>query len=255
MITQVSRIQKQHLRGNRSMKRILKVYADQENIAAIREVAKLIESYDAFVVIEADEKTSRSLARKFPVEDITAQYELSFRDRRVATSQPRINAAGSTRPHAGYRGERPLRPGPHHYLVQFIGPVKQNWLRKIRATGAKLREPRGNFTYVVWAREPMLRRVARMNFVRWLGHLPYKERIAPQVLGERMGPKLPRRRERPGVYTVEIFAPEDAGRIARACRRLGFQVISQEPKARLLLLRSKEAEGATCRKPSNRSSR
>jgi subtilisin family serine protease len=227
------------------MKKILKVYADKKDVAAICKAARVIESYDAFVLAEADEKASRSLGRKFPVEDITNQYDLSFRDRRVATSQPRINAAGSTRPHAAYRDERPLRPGPHHYVVQFIGPIKQNWLTKIRATGAKLREPRGNFAYVVWAREPTLLKVAGMSFVRWLGHLPYKDRISPQVLGKRTGPKLPRRRERPGVYTVEIFAPEDAGRIARASRRLGFEIISQEPRARLLLLKTKEAESAT----------
>src|SRR5258706_4959197 len=206
------------------MKNILKVYTEKKNIAAIREAARIIESYDAFVLVEADERTSRSLARKFPVEDITAQYDLSFGDRRIATSQPRINSAGSTRAHAAYRSERPLKPGPHHYVVQFIGPIKQNWLTKIRATGAKLREPRGNFAYVVWAKEPMVRKVAGMSFVRWLGHLPYEDRIAPQVLGKRIGPKLPRRRERPGVYTVEIFASEDTGRIARASRGLGFEV-------------------------------
>jgi serine protease AprX len=127
------------------MKNILKVYAGKKDIAAIREAARIIESYDAFILVEADEKTSRSLARKFPVEDITAQYELSFGDRRIVTSQPRISSTGSTRPHAAYRSERPLKPGPHHYMVQFIGPIKQNWLMRIRATGAKLREPRGNF--------------------------------------------------------------------------------------------------------------
>jgi len=229
------------------MKNILKVYAGKKDIAAIHEAARIIESYDAFILVEADEKTSRSLARKFPVEGITAQYERSFGDRRIATSQPRISSTGSTRPHAADRRERPLKPGPHHYMVQFIGPIKQNWLMRIRATGAKLREPRGNFAYVICAKEPMARKVAGTSFVRWLGHLPYKDRIAPRVLGKRTGPKLPRRRERSGVYSVEIFSSEDAGRIARACRSLGFEVISQEPKARLLLLRTKEADSATTR--------
>jgi len=82
------------------VKNILKVYAEKKDIAGIREAARIVESYDAFVLVEADEKMSRSLARKFPVEDITAQYVLSFGDRRIATSHPRINSAGSTRPHA-----------------------------------------------------------------------------------------------------------------------------------------------------------
>jgi len=35
---------------------------------------------DGFVLVEAEEKASRSLARKFPVEDITAHYDLSKHD-------------------------------------------------------------------------------------------------------------------------------------------------------------------------------
>jgi len=103
----------------------------------------------------------------------------------------------------------------------------------------------GNFAYVVWAKEPMLPKIAGLSFVRWLGHLPCRDRIAAQVLGEDHGPKIPRRRERPGVFTVEIFASEDAGSIARAARGLGFQVISQEPKAHLLLVKSTESESGT----------
>jgi hypothetical protein len=37
------------------MKNILKVYAGKKDIAAIREAARIIESYDAFILVEADE--------------------------------------------------------------------------------------------------------------------------------------------------------------------------------------------------------
>jgi serine protease AprX len=226
------------------MNKILKVYADTKEVPSIRNVAKVVETYDAFVLVEASNKAASSLARKFPVEDITSQYDLSLGNRTVSTSKSRIDAKGVTRTHIAYKAERSLKPGPHHYIVQFIGPIKQQWLSKVRSTGAILREPRGNFAYVIRATQPMLPKIAAMRFVRWLGHLPFEDRISPEALGKRSGPKLPRRRERPGVYTVEIFAPEGAGPIASASRELGFEVISKEPKARLLLVRSADGKDA-----------
>ena len=81
------------------MPKILKVYANKEDVAAIRATGKVIEKYDAFLLVEADEKEASALTRKYPVKDITAQYELKFGGRTVDTSQPRITAVGATRPH------------------------------------------------------------------------------------------------------------------------------------------------------------
>ncbi|MFL6452008.1 MAG: S8 family serine peptidase [Bryobacteraceae bacterium] len=55
---------------------------------------------------------------------------------------------------------------------------------------------------------------------------------------------MPRRWERQGVYTVEIFDPDDAGKITRAARTLGFQILSQEPKAHHILVQSTERKAA-----------
>ena len=230
------------------MSRIMKVYAGNQDAAAIREVAKVIEKYDSFLLVEADEAAAAALGRQFPYEDITGHYDLKFGGRTIDTSQPRITASGSTRPHAAYKGTRGLAPGSHHYVVQFIGPIKPIWLSRVRAAGAKLRQPMSNFAYVILASPAALPRIAGMRFVRWLGHLPHRDRIAPSVLGEEKGPKLPRRRERPGVYTVEIFASEDLARIARAARGLGLDVLSQEPKAHLLIVKSTDSDRSTQKK-------
>ena len=82
------------------MSRIMKVYAGKEDAAAIREAAKVIEKYDAFLLVEADEAEAAALGRRFPYEDITDQYNLKFGDRTIDTSRPRITAAGTTRSHA-----------------------------------------------------------------------------------------------------------------------------------------------------------
>jgi serine protease AprX len=224
------------------MMKILKVYADGKDAAAIRQAAKIIEKYDAFLLVETNEEEAKSLARKFPLEDVTAQYALKIGDRIVDTSRPRITATRAAHPHPAYKGARQLPPGPHHYIVQFVGPIKQSWLSRLRATGSRLRQPLDNFAYVVLATEKSLPKIAALSFVRWLGHLPHQDRIARSALGEEQGPKLPRRKARPGLYTIEIFASEDAGRIARSARGLGFQILSEEAKARLLIVQHTGSE-------------
>jgi hypothetical protein len=218
------------------MQKTLKVYASKQDVPAIAAVAKVIEKYDAFLLVEANEAAAKSLARKYPVEDITDHYALTFGSRTIDTSKPRITAQG-TRTHAAYKGQR-LAPGPHHYVVQFIGPIKQAWLRRVQAAGAKLRQPMSNFAYVVLARDSMLPKIASLRFVRWLGHLPHSDRVAASLVDAEKGPHLPRRRPRPGTYTVGAFAAEDVPGIARAARKLDFKVLSQEPKAQLLIVES-----------------
>jgi serine protease AprX len=214
---------------------ILKVYANVDEITSALPSAKLIEKYDAFVVVQASEAAAKELAKKFPLEDISDQYTLRFGDRTVKTpKQPPATAGKRT----AAKGAEKLGSGPHHYIVQFIGPVKQSWLAQVRKAGGKLREPMGNFAYVVWAKEAMLPKIAALAPVRWVGHLPHSDRISSELVGKKS--LAPRRRVRAGTYRVEIFAPEDAGAIGSAARALGFKVLSQDAKARVILL---ETEG------------
>jgi len=140
---------------------ILKVYATKEERASLPPSVKLIEPYDAFVVLEATPAAAAAIARKFPLEDISDQYGLQFGDRalRPATSSNlKAVAKKSSAPaksSASKKAGDKLDAGPHHYVVQFVGPIKQSWLAQLRKTGAKLREPMGNFAWVVWARQAM----------------------------------------------------------------------------------------------------
>ena len=45
-------------------------------------------------------------------------------------------------------------PGPHHYVVEFVGPVKPEWLAEIEAHGGRALEPMPPASYIValgWA--------------------------------------------------------------------------------------------------------
>jgi serine protease AprX len=225
----------------------LKVFASSADSDKVLEHARLIERYPAFLVVDATPQNAASIARQFPVEDISDQYKIRFGTETVDTKAPRITPGGKVIAHSAYRGARKLDEGPHHYVVQFIGPVKASWLPRLRRTGAKIRSPFGGFAYVVRATPAMVPRIAALPFVRWMGHLPYRVRIAPGLTGPTRGrTTLPRRKPRPGVYTVELFEPREVGSIARAAAGLGFEVLSKDPKAGVLIVRT-AASAKACR--------
>src|SRR6476660_5280226 len=119
---------------------ILKVFADKSEAADILKRATLIEPYDAFLLVQASPAAARAIQRAYPVEDITDQYQFNLPNTRVSTLKPRTKIAAVPR-HPGFAPER-LGPGPHHYLVQLVGPVKERWLARLRQAVAHISEPR-----------------------------------------------------------------------------------------------------------------
>ncbi len=224
---------------------VLKVFAGRDEAEKILKRSTLIEPYDAFLLVQASPAAATAIKRAYPVEDITDQYRLDLPNVKVSTSKPRVTTAG-VRPHPGYKGER-LSSGPHHYLVQFLGPVKDRWVARLRKTGAQVREPRGGFTYVVRARKAVLPKIAALPFVRWVGHLPYAARVAPGLVRPAHSSPLPRRRVRPNVYRVEVFEGIDTGPIAGAARRIGFTVLSKDNTARVLLVETRRSSASRAR--------
>jgi hypothetical protein len=53
------------------MNNILKVFAGKGDAENILTKSRLIQSYDAFLLVEADEQQAQALAKQYPVEDIT----------------------------------------------------------------------------------------------------------------------------------------------------------------------------------------
>jgi subtilisin family serine protease len=229
----------------------LKVFAGKADAKDILARSKLVESYAAFLLVEADDDQTAALAKKYPVEDITSQYNVELSNRTVRTAAPRTTARGTrAKPATVARGRDKLIDGPHHYIVQFIGPIKASWLTKLRAVGAILRTPRANFSYIVRSTNAQLEKISALPFVRWVGHLPWADRVAWELgaAGKDVAKIVPRRRERPGVLTVEVFDKDDVGRIATAARKLGFKVLAKEPAASVLLVESAEASVVARRK-------
>src|SRR6266508_4860485 len=225
------------------MNRILKVFATEAEQERLAETLDVIERYDSFVLAEAAPATARKIAREHLVEDITDQYEIPVGAGTIDTSSPRVDAGGVTRAHPAYRRGASLPPGPHHYLVQFVGPIKDEWLRGVKRAGGEPRQLWGNFVFVVRADEDAIAKIAALPYVRWLGHLPYEERLAESVRKEVEGDDpdvLPRTRLLPRVYTVEFFGAKDIPPALRSVKKLGVKLLVEEPKGKIIVVETSD---------------
>lgn len=224
------------------MNRMVKVFCKGKEQKNISKGYRIIEYYDGFVLADIPQQELAALSQKYPVEDITDIYTLWVGGQKIDTSIPRFEAAGKTHPHPAYKGVRPLSPGPHHYLVQFIGPIKEEWLKKVKNAGGKPRTMFADFAYIVRADEKILREIARLPFVRWIGHLPHKARIASSALN-RIGRKsgdifseLPRTRVIPGVYVVDFFDSDDIKKASSSVRKAGARILEENIKGKIMIL-------------------
>jgi subtilisin family serine protease len=229
------------------MDRTLKVFATGDEQDRLAKRVELLERYDAFVLAQAPPATAARIAREYLTEDITDQYAIPVATGTIDTTTPRIDVDGSTRTHPAYARGAKLPPGAHHYLVQFVGPIKESWLRGVKRAGGEPRLLWGDFTYVVRADEDAIAKIAALPYVRWTGHLPYQDRLASSVREEIAGEDpdtLPRTRLLPDVYTIEFFGTKDVAPARAQVRKTGVKILDEEPKAKILVVEtsSKKAE-------------
>ena len=232
------------------MQRTLKVFstgADQDRLA---ETLQIVARYEGFVIVEISEDKIADLTRHYPVEDITDFYIIQAGDRTINTAQPRIDTKGKLRAHPAYKGVKKLSTGPHHHLVQFIGPIKEQWLKKIEKAGGQPRSPHGAFTYVVRADAKTLLAIRALPFVRWVGHLSHRDRIESSVLPGRgsVPESLPRTKILPGLYTVEFFTAKDLNAALAEIKKIGFEVVDQDKNAAIAVIEDPEGGVAAAKR-------
>lgn len=218
---------------------ILKVFVSPDQAAEVTQQTRLIASYDAFVVVEADEALARKLARVYPTEDISDQYCLQMGGGEQDPLAKAASKGKAARARAGAKPAQALDSGPHHHIVQFVGPIKAEWLQALQDAGAELRNPVSGFGQVVRADEAALARIRALDVVRWAGHLPHADRIAPALVGGARAAgqtPLPRRRELPGALVVEVFDRSNLAAVAKAAEDLGFDVLDRDEAALRLTL-------------------
>jgi serine protease AprX len=159
-------------------------------------------------------------------------------------------------------GPRPaaLGPGRHYYLVQFVGPLKPDWLAEIEAAGGRLQEPVPPQGYIVGLDAEAyewLAGTSRPRYVRWVGHYGAELRVDPilaqSLLAERRassggypvsGPGSaqeqahrdptsvwPAAERMPSTFTLSFFEPEDLVRSLPRILEMGGALGTLQPGA------------------------
>ena len=217
---------------------IFRIFASGSEQADIARKYKVIEAYEGFIIVEISKDESEEITKKYLSEDITTQYEINLPH--IGSNGKTVKLADISKQSAG-----PFPKGLHHYLVQFIGPIKKQWLAAVKKNGAELREAYGGFTYIIKADEKNIQKVINLPYVRWAGHLPYQARIDSGLLKLSTRPgtdirKLPRTKQLPGIYTVEFFRPADVEKAVAPVRKLGFNILEKNARGKVLIVTSKK---------------
>ncbi len=166
--------------------KIVTILLDKPDQGKIKDkVARVLEPYDSFVLVEASEEQIAALRREgFKV---TVREELNtirIGEVTVNTREARYNEQGSILPHAAYVHTRDPGPEPHHYIVQFIGPVKEEWKQEIRKRGGLLCDPLPSYAYIMEMDVHRRNEVIKLPFVRWVGHYDPAYRLSSGLLQE-----------------------------------------------------------------------
>ncbi len=222
---------------------MLKVFAATDDQEKLSTRYKIRQRYDDFCVIEASEAEVDRLAKKYLVEDITSQYTLRIGDQVIDTTQPQGSGMGMGvddlmgepgDPFSLTQPEPDLEP--HHYLVVFDGPIKQEWTQEVEQAGGEIRAPYQNFTLVVLAKQEDLNKITQLPFVRWSGRLPTWERIAPAIREQASPGTTPRTQMMPSSYVVEFFAATDVPQALESFKQFGVKILAEDEKAGILII-------------------
>lgn len=224
------------------MDSVLKVFVSGSEQDLLAEQFNVIEKYSGFILLSLAQQDVAEISTRYPTENITDQYIISAGQRQLDTAMPRVDQKGKTRSHPDYKGVKKLSAGFHHYLIQFIGPIKKPWLKAVVKAGGKLQSPFTGFSYVVRTDEASLAKISALPFVRWAGHLSHSDRVSPSVMKfakrkvNETGADLPRSRVLPGLYEVEFFDNNSMKLAAKQIREIGFNILETDKPARLMIL-------------------
>ena len=113
------------------------------------------------------------------------------------------------------------------YLVQFAGPVREEWTAGVTATGARLVEYVPDFAFRVRMTPGQARRVEKLTGVRWVGRVRADWKITAAARAEIADGK-------PAVYELRAEPGVDLAAVTKAAKATGA-VVSTSGSGTLLL--------------------
>ena len=101
-----------------------------------------------------------------------------------------------------------------HYIMQFVGPIKEDWKDSVRSMGVQIGDYVPNNAFIVQMNPESRERISELDFVQWTGLFQPAYKIRPELL------------EKTDEFEVEIVTYEGMGIAAVLDRLTDDQVIS-----------------------------
>lgn len=120
-----------------------------------------------------------------------------------------------------------------YYILQFKGPVLQQWKNELSATGAVIFDYIPQFAFLVKMDQQAVASAEAMDSVRWIGIYQPGYRIAPDLMS-----MLEEKENQSIDLLVSIFKGEDISMLRSSLKRLGaenIQVALGDEKIKLVI--------------------
>ena len=202
---------------------IYQIFCSEAELREILPEVEIIESYEAFLFIEVDEKTIAQIKTRYPVEKLKSQ-----------SSQESIEDSGD---HPMLKKEQ---------IVKFKFPVREDWKKRIEDTNAKILQPLGNSEFVVSIpNEEILAQIKKFSEVSSVTPFEptirvqeeYLEGLGEEVTEEMLAEARLKLVENPqdvessniilGVLIASFFTEEDCNQAVKTLESQGIEIVEQ----------------------------
>jgi subtilisin family serine protease len=214
-------------------------------------VSRVLATYPSSILAEVNEEQAKQLESEgFQLESLTGKETIKLRS---IEFEPTIEVPVIPKA-LGLQPVEEGEAGENHWIVQFIGPVKSEWVEAIRALGGRVGEYVPDNAFLVWMSSGVKDQVSQADFVRWVGSYKPAYKISPLLMGIRG--KFTTNSLRDAKISEETFKPSPVGNLRvllhkaedeeaarQEIQRLGGIVISAEKEVlRISLDASRLAE-------------
>jgi len=161
-------------------KSVLVYESNKEVIESYRSAGfNVIEIYDTFFLAEINRSQEDLLAQKqVRYTEVVGIRDIHF-DEFVLTSD------GAKNMRYPEEIKSKMGPGPRDqdalYVLQFIGPIKQEWITEFEALGIKFYFPLQYSAFLTKANQPLINEVLQKTFVRTAGFIPNYFKLSKEL--------------------------------------------------------------------------
>ncbi len=125
-----------------------------------------------------------------------------------------------------------IASGPGYYILQFAGPVREEWKELCEARGVEFLDYVPDFAFIVRMDGKTLEEVTALSSVRWVGDYEPEYRLPARL--KELSPK----KEGPsGEYVVTVFPGADVEGVLEGIRSAGGEVLLRTDSPRKIRLR------------------